>query len=268
MFEWLTSEIWASWRANVTALGGLAALGVAARTYSLNSRSKREEHPRLVFSRLSSVVTLFEGQKHIFPDVDPFYAGLTGGLNPSTGYATEPALACVVDVFNQSKEVVGPVWVRLAYSQTEWEDSPGIVFPALAPDASVQAHLVGRNEVHHGRHVLRPIVSFRDSAGLWWERIGTEPIHQLRVAPRLASPTEDPNVSSNFRAISLGNGCAFSAFPAWKTWLFDTCISRLPVIGPPLCNGKWRGWLEERAMRRLNHQANQSPSEREMASSD
>lgn len=245
------SEGWEEARATVTSLGGLIALVFAARTYVLNSRSKREEHPRLVYSRCSSISTLAPGEQYRFPDVDPFYAVVSANFRLANACVNEPAVNVVVEVFNRSDQVIGPAWVRLCYSETDWPASPGMTIPVLAPGSSVIVHLLGQNEAPIGNYVLVPGVTFRDSAGHWWERKGTNPIRLLRVAPRLAAIHENQFSSPGFRSIELGNGLAEDFLPAWKRWLFDACLSKVPGIGPQLCNGKWRNHAEKQARARL-----------------
>lgn len=251
MFEFLGTEEWSGGVQAITAVGGLVALGVAARTYTLNSRSKREAQPRLVYCRLKSTTELSEGDELDFPETEPFYAATTVSWDRSDSTMLENCVLTTVEVSNLSEEIVGPLWVRLAYTAEEWKRAPGISLAVLPPKTTVEVHLLGANEAPIGRYTMVPVLTFRDSVGRWWERRSYLPIRQLRIGPRLTDKS-DAHSEPGLIRIRLGNGLAHSFLSRRARWFVEGILPRLPGIGPALSNRvreHWEQRVEDRLMK-------------------
>lgn len=216
VFGLLTPIQWDAWRNWIVAGGGLIALVIAARTYAQNSRHRREEQARLVYSSVVSLTSIGAGQSfEVIPE-----ASSGGGFHASAkllsdgdGYKTNEAIAkgpvvqVVLSIENCSKEVIGPIRVRLVPLDGSWADSPGYVIAVMAPNSSKTVSLVGNNELPWGTPILRGSIVFRDSSGQWWHRAGSDPIERVHDDPK--NPQAVTGVFEERRTITLGNGYAF-----------------------------------------------------------
>ncbi|MDA4891863.1 hypothetical protein PFZ55_33765 [Streptomyces sp. MS2A] len=253
MFEWFGSDLWEEWRATLTAAGTLIALGIAGRTYMLNSRQKREEQARLVYSQGAAISTVPAGSTPEFPD-EPDALIATEGTGWGPGRPVkQKAIMVVVEVHNRSKEVIGPLHITVDYTSQPWPEAPGISLQALPPESSVRVCLLGRNEAPVGNFLLEPSILFRDSAGHWWKRRGTEPIHLVRNDPRLASAVDHARPAPDgLRAVSLGTGFRGTYLSSGLLLRFFEISPRIPVLRTMLRKLNIREKAEERALRRLS----------------
>lgn len=258
MLEWLLDPAWPEMRATITAVGGLAALAVATGTYTLNSRSKREEQPRLVYSKLVSVDRVPKGSEPEFPEGDDVLVATYRAGWSTSAPLSEHAVLAVVEVRNNSKEVLGPMHVRVEYSDQVWSDSPGAVLAALNPESSARVALLGRNESGAGTPleglltpVLIPSIMFRDSAGRWWKRRGTDRIRLLKTVPRLDHGAAQALNTSSVRTIRLGDGFAPSYITSKPVrWWFEAA-ARVPGVRRVVDASGMRERAEDRALEKL-----------------
>lgn len=249
MFDWLEPKVWEEARATGTALVALVALGFAGRTYALNSRGKREEQARLVYSQTLSLQSLPPGSDVELPEDDDAHLAVHRVAWRFGSPLEEDAVLAAVEIHNRSKEVIGPINVRLAHSDQDWTDSPGFTLQALSPDSSARVFLLGKNELPFGTPVLFPIVLFRDSAGKWWRRKGTNPIQRVEQEPRLAV-TSGSFSTAGFNAVALGTGFKATHISSRPARWFFGAAEWLPGLRWVVRRGRLREGAERHALKR------------------
>ena len=105
---------------------------------------------------------------------DPYSSGKTEA-------AVMELLCFTLSVHNNSKEVIGEVEVSLIDQQTRTEVT-GMRwgFGTLDPESSREQLMCTKDTSHIGRfHLLTAEVSFRDSDGVRWSRVDSEPVVKI-----------------------------------------------------------------------------------------
>lgn len=187
----ITPGTWPDW---VGALGTSAAFLVAAFAYAGDVRRRRWAQARLVYVRLeyltshetsATVPILDRGVRPRGTDVEGVELPTRGGRGK---LIVDAAAAVTAAIHNGSDELIGPAIVR-AVGRTlpgvpwDFEVSAG----SVDPHSEVLADLLCSNPHHPGAPPnLELEVTFRDSAGRWWRRRGTEPVERARDRERAA----------------------------------------------------------------------------------
>jgi hypothetical protein len=181
----LTAAQWDAWRNWLATAGGLIALIVATRTYSLNSRTKREEQPRMVYSAVREIATFGKTETFRLLGLSAKHGVVVSGAVAVKGsardlFATAPALRVTVGVINKSKEVIGPIQVDL-YAR-ESGSLIGRSDPILALDPESEKHFsfVYEDPEPSGLMAVGTSLTFRDSAGQTWRRRSSDPIERVK----------------------------------------------------------------------------------------
>ena len=190
MVEWflglLTPAQWDAWRNWLATGGALVALFIGVNTYRRNVKIKREEQARLVFSEASGFGTVKAPGDPVvnYPgDSSTTWAGIKPVLGGMV--AIEPILQVRLTVSNGSKELIGPIRIRMV------DRDKGTFFGTGS--RPFEAHIDSiRPETDHIANITFPIgdheprawngsdIQFRDASGQWWGRHLREPIKLLR----------------------------------------------------------------------------------------
>lgn len=180
----LTPAQWESWRNWVATVGGLIALSIATLTYRRNVRLKREEQARLVYAQtggFGAVRAVGDAVGNRPGDGSTTWVGIrtsaTGGM-----VAADPILQIRVTIFNASKELIGPIRIRIVDrdEHTFFDDFEAQV-QDVRPETEHHANLTFRIGTHEPRAWLGTDIQFRDASGQWWGRHLSEPIKPLRA---------------------------------------------------------------------------------------
>lgn len=187
MLDWffalMTPDQWEILRNWLATIGGLVALLIAANTYRRNVKMKREEQARLVYSSLGQWTTHDEGS-----DLRGF-----GGTDSTTWAAIthdetrrwltrEPAIHAVLIIHNKSKELIGPVRVRIIdRDENGYLTTFAATVDHVDPESDHLVDAVFPNPKHPTPPWMGTEVSFRDASGGWWKRTLTEPIEHQRA---------------------------------------------------------------------------------------
>lgn len=183
------SDILASWSSIIGLMASLAtvlAFIIAAASFAVAARARREQQPRLVYARLADIQYLPQGAPLQVegPELDTVTL-IKASMKPDTisplGYIAQEDLAQVtIEVCNGSDELISPARLhlvnigrRVAYSDFSMPIpfvEPGtrkrLCFIVPVPSAFVQSG-------------FGPLITFRDSGGRWWRRYWSEPIRRL-----------------------------------------------------------------------------------------
>lgn len=220
MHDFLTSHDWNGVRDWLATIGGLIALFIATNTYRNNVRNKREKQARLVYTRLKSVQKIDPDDVFTLrpPDVAAaamnakakFVRDDTDGF-ANLAHAEGPVLKVTIVIYNGSKEVIGPLRIRLIYTDTNWPESPGVTVDTVAPESTSTVVLIGNNDLYPFTPVLIPNLLFRDSAGSWWTRGGTNPVEWAHDDP------ENPSPGSTMHSMGVALGTGYGSHDP-KKW--------------------------------------------------
>jgi hypothetical protein len=187
----LSPAQWDAWRNWLATIGGIIALLVAIRTYRRNVQLKNEEQARKVYAEVQAVAnrepgTVVQGDTSIqlHHEVGTWEKVTEEAWRFTT---TKPWRSYRYEVTNGSDEIIGPLTFM---EQHAYQDGQHRGFSkremVLKPGASIQIQSIfpGSNE---DLPASLFIITFRDSAGRWWSREGTEPVRAVREpgAPRI-----------------------------------------------------------------------------------
>ena len=187
MHVFLTSPEWDGLRNWLATIGGLIALSIAANTYRRNVRLKREEQARLVYSEASGF-----GAVKAMGDVVANSRGDSSTtwscIRPvgESMVATEPILQVRLVISNGSKELIGPIRVRMVDRDKgtffHQGDKPfEALIDSIRPETDHIANLAFPIGDHEPRAWTGSNIQFRDASGQWWGRHLREPIQLLRT---------------------------------------------------------------------------------------
>lgn len=185
MIDWflgLLSPIqWESWRNWLATIGGLVALFIAANTYSRNVRVKREEQARLVYSSLGRWEQIAADRPVSgFPSTE---STTWAAIRPEgKGMLTQkPVIHAVLVIHNKSKELIGPVRVRVIDRDTgAYLTDYYATVDHVNPESDHRVDAVFPNPKSPTPPWMGTEITFRDASGTWWTRTLSEPIRIQR----------------------------------------------------------------------------------------
>ncbi len=236
--DWLLGQLtpaqWDAWRNWLGGIVGLIALWIAVLTYRRNVRIKREEQARLIYAeatqishhpagfpvanmnRLPHGATMGVGGKSV-PGIDP-RDGQPGDVLPNA------ELQVTVTVFNESKEVVGPIRMQIVDPMRgTLHRYPSLEIQSIRPGESFIGEI--RIDAVDQWSSAAPSIVFRDAAGEWWRRTVFEPVEHIH---------DDP---ANFPWNSPNRGP--SARTSGKVWALDDKVAYRPRLST-LWHRLWR----------------------------
>ena len=201
MLDFLTAPGVDGLRNWLATIGGLVALLIAANTYRRNVRNKREEQARLIYSKLTHVVSHLPGETYpLLPNGAQIGIGSPGEQiipNPDPdaehkllGLALAPLMQVTVIIHNGSKELIGPARVQMVNNGIhQTYDLFSTSVAAIDPESNFVMDFTWINDLHPGMPALGTTVIFRDASGGWWRRHLSEPIERVHDDPENTGPT-------------------------------------------------------------------------------
>ena len=205
----ITLGSWPDWLA---AVGTSAAFLIAARSYRIDVRRRKEAQARLVYGQVTHVEHYGAGERFPmlargaragfgdaavgFVDFDPV-AG-------SAYVAAEPLAALTVAVHNGSEELISRVRVQVH----TFENGQVLAFNALIgpiePRAEAVVEMLCRNDVYPARRSHGVIVTFEDSSGQWWKRCNAQRVKAVPFDPAFVARTPEQIHGARALAESFG----------------------------------------------------------------
>lgn len=190
----ITSGSWPDWLA---AIGTTAAFAVAAIAYARDVRDRRWAQARLVYTRLASMSLHAAGDVMPMPGADVVsgtgnadWVPVDDEIRGRGLLVVDPTLYLIVAVHNGSAELLTLLWVEAIdndHGNQPWPIPVGTSMAAPGKDTLVALYLKSP-----GAPRLVPSftlrVTFRDAAGRWWQRTGSEPIQRVRKKSRRHLP--------------------------------------------------------------------------------
>lgn len=191
----LTPAQWEAWRNWLATIGGLVALLIAANTYRLNVRSKREAQARLVYSKVTDIAMRQPGEQFTTLRNGAQMGNGSPGMervqqvNQETGLwdlarALAPLLQATVIIHNGSNEIIGPARVNMIHgvSREVWYKF-SITVAEIEPDSNAVVEFTWINDAHPGFPPSATTLLFRDSSAQWWRRVRSDPIERVHNDP-------------------------------------------------------------------------------------
>lgn len=186
-----------SWPEWITAVGTTAAFLVAAGSYSVSVKVRREAQARLVYSKMTDVSFHAAGEQ--FPILQ-HGARMGNGSSAirivqdehgnNVYLAVAPVMRATVVVHNGSKELIGSARVQIVdVGLGVVRDDFSISIDAIDPESDHTVEFTWLNDHHPGFPSVGTTVIFRDASGQWWRRHRSEPIERVHADPENVGPT-------------------------------------------------------------------------------
>lgn len=218
MIEWffglLSPSQWDAWRNWLATIGGVIALGIAALTYRRNVLLKREEQARLVYAEATQISRHEAGHPVSNTEFLPHDATLGAGGKSGPGIDKDgnpiqvlvaAELQVTVTVFNESKEIIGPVRIEIVDPMRgTFHRDPHLEFQSIRPGQSRIGEI--RLDAEDEWSSAAPTIVFRDAGGEWWRRTVFEPVEHIHDDPAnfaWNSPNRGPSARTTGKVWAL-----------------------------------------------------------------
>lgn len=195
--EWWLSIEWSETREWLVAFAGLVAVVIALRTYRHSVNVREREQARLVYAKVASVTSHYEGEVVEVANDGVYFEAVPqrwwGEMHDGHGnhqavlQFDAHVVRVVVEVHNGSDELVGPGRVILYTSRPLLDNTSRVA--VIEPGETKRLGFYMSVEAPGSQPGVRPILSFRDASGRWWVREGSDPIRPIPTDPENGGPT-------------------------------------------------------------------------------